>query len=323
VCEVRGPRTWRLILGVALLFEAIPGTAAPTADVDPASLIGGSSGCPSPALVWQRLLSLVPSQTLVDRIRALGGPEAPVQIADLGPSFRVTAGSHVREYADESRDCARRAQFAAVFVAIAAGADPTSAGPRPAAPPPIDAVRAAPPEAAPAPAAARLHLDLGATAQAALGGAASMIAPGLLFRIAFGSRPVVPVVGVGVSGPFKLDADGVGFRQWQATADVDLRAASRPTGRTHLFIELGAAVEVLADRATTLSVAQTQVSYAVGPRAAAGLLRATRRNWSLLFLLHAAWFPRAPELFALPAGDLGRAAPWNLGATAGVSWGLL
>jgi hypothetical protein len=39
-------------------------------------------------------------------------------------------------------------------------------------------------------------------------------------------------------------------------------------------------------------------------------------------LVHGAWFPGAPERFALPAGDLGRAAPWNLGATGGVSWGL-
>ncbi len=230
-------------------------------------------------------------------------------------------GSHVREYADESRDCAKRAQFAAVFVAIATGADPTPVAPHPAAPPPVDAVRAVPPELFAGP-AARLHLDLGATAEAILGGAASMIAPGLLFRIAFGSRPLIPVVGVSVSGPFELEAQGVGFRQWQATVDADVRATSSPRGRTRAFVELGAAFEVLADRATTLAVASTQVSYAVGPRAAAGVLIATRRSWSPFLLIHGVWFPSAPDLFALPAGDLGPAAPWNLGATAGVSWGL-
>jgi hypothetical protein len=320
---VSGPRTWHLIVGVAFFFDAMPGAAAQSADLDPTSLIGGSGSCPSRELVWQHLVSLVPSQILVERIHTLGGPGAPVQIVDLGSSFRVTAGSHVREYADESRDCAKRAQFGAVFVAIAAGADPTSGGPRPAAPAPVDTVRAAPPEAVAAPPAARLHLDLGATAEVALGGAASMIAPGLLLRIAFGNRPLVPVVGLGVSGPFELDADGVGFRQWQATADVNLRATGHTSGGTHVYVELGAAVEVLADRATMLAVADTQVSYAFGPRAAAGLVLATRLNWSPFVLLHAAWFPGAPELFALPAGDLGRAAPWNLGATAGVSWGLL
>lgn len=310
------------MVGMAVLFGAMSGAAARS--VDPASLIGGFGSCPSPALVWQHLLPLVPGQILVDRIHLLGGQGAPVQIADLGPSVRVTAGSHVREYGDLSRDCEKRAQFAALFVAIVAGAEPTAAGPSPAAPPPIEAVRAAPPEALSAPAVARLHLDLGVTADAVLGGAASTIAPGLLFRIAFGHRPLVPVVGLGVSGPFDLDAGGVGFRQWRATADVDVRAAVGPTtGRTRVFVELGAVFELLAARATTLSVAQAQVSYAVGPRAAAGLLVATRRRWSPFFLLDAAWFPGAPEMFALPAGDSGRAAPWNVGATAGISWGLL
>jgi hypothetical protein len=310
------------MVGMTVLFGAVSGAAAQSTAVDPASLIGGSGSCPSPALVWQYLLPVVPIQILVDRIRSLGGPEVPVQIADLGPSFRVTAGSHIREYADQSRDCAKRAQFAAVFVAIAAGADPMASGPPPApppAPPPTVAVRVAPS----APAVARLRLELGATADAVLGGAASSVAPGLLLRIAFGHRPLVPIVSLGVSGPFDLDADGVGFRLWRAIADVDVRAASPPTGRARVFIELGAAVELLAARASTLSVAQTQVSYAVGPRAAAGMLLATRRRWSPFFLIQAAWFPRAPELFALPAGDLGRAAQWNLGATAGVSWGLL
>jgi hypothetical protein len=317
------------MVGMAVLFGAMSGAAAQS--LDPASLIGGFGSCPSPALVWQHLLPLVPGQILVDRIHLLGGQGAPVQIADLGASVRVTAGSHVREYGDLSRDCEKRAQFAAVFVAIVAGAEPTAAGSPPAAQPPIEAVRAAPPKvlAAPpevlaAPAVARLHLDFGVTADAVLGGAASTIAPGLLVRIAFGHRPLVPVVGLGVSGPFDLDAGGVGFHQWRATADVDVRTAIGPTtGRMRVFVELGAALELLADRATTLSVAEAQVSYAVGPRAAAGLLLATRRRWSPFFLLHAAWFPGAPEMFALPAGDLGRAAPWNLGATAGISWGLL
>ena len=317
-----GPRTSLLLVGTAVLLGGISGAAAQSASVDPASLIGGSGSCPSPALVWQHLLPLVPSQILIDRIHLLGGSGAPVQIADLGPTFRVAAGSHLREYTDPSRDCEKRAQFAAVFVAIAAGADPMAASSPPARPS-IEAVRIAPPEPVAAQAVARLHLDLGATADAVLGGAASRIAPGLLFRIAFGYRPLVPVVGLGVSGPFDLDAGGVGFRQWRTTADVNVRAASLPTARVRVFAELGATVEVLVDRATTLAVAQTQVSYAIGPRAAIGLLLATHRKWSPFFLLQAAWFPGAPELFALSAGDLGRAAPWNLGATAGISWGLL
>jgi hypothetical protein len=323
VNDVRRPCTWHLTVGLALLLGSVSTVSAQGPDVDPASLIGGSSTCPTPALVWQHVLPLVASPTLVDRVRSLGGPAAPIQIVDLGPSFRVTVGSHVREYPEETRECAKRAQFAAVFLAIAAGADPASATPHPPASPPADAIRSAPMEVVTAPAAARVRLELGATADAALGGVDSMVAPGLSFRIAFGSRPLAPVVGLAVSGPYELDADGVGFRQWQATADAGVRGAAPPIGRARLYGEIGAAVELLSDRATTLSVARTQFSYAVGPRAAAGLLLSTRGRLSPFFLIHAAWFPRAPELFALPAGDLGRAAAWNLGATAGASWGLL
>ena len=56
---------------------------------------------------------------------------------------------------------------------------------------------------------------------------------------------------------------------------------------------------------------------------AAGLLLATRRRWSPFVLLHLAGFPGSPELFALPAGNLGQAPPWNFRATAGLSRGLI
>jgi hypothetical protein len=147
------------------------------------------------------------------------------------------------------------------------------------------------------------------------------IAPGLALRIALGNRRLIPIAGLTVLAPSGEIVDGIGIRQWQAAADVDLRSAFHAVGRFRLYVELGAAVELLSDRPTNLSVARTQVSYAVGPRAAAGMLLATRgRLWPFL-LIHGDWFPFSPELFALPAGDLGQASPWNVGATAGASWG--
>ena len=109
-------------------------------------LVGGSSGCPTPSLVWQSLVPLVPNQVLVDRLRSLGATAAPVQIVDLGSSFRVVAGNRVREYTEETRDCAKRAQFAAVFVAVAVGADTASRSMTSTAPIHVDLLRAAPPE---------------------------------------------------------------------------------------------------------------------------------------------------------------------------------
>ena len=305
----------------------VPGTAiAQNAAVDltlPTSLVGGSSGCPTPANVWQHLVPLLPTQALTDRLRGPGGPAPPVQVIDLGPSFRVIVGDRVREYPEAARDCAKRAQFAAVFVAVAAGADTTSSRMPPASPVQTEVIRAAPADVPAPPQRARLRLELGATAGTTLGEGAPTIAPGLAFRIAVGNRRLIPVAAVTVLAPVEANVGGVGIRQWQATADVDVRSASVALGRCRAYAELGAAFALLNDRPTNLAVARTQVSYAIGPRAAAGLLLATRGRLSPFLLISGAWFPYAPELFALPAGNLGQAAPWNVGATAGASWGVL
>ena len=173
VDDVSRPRTWHLTVGLALFFGSVPTAAAQGTDVDPASLIGGSSSCPTPARVWQHVVPLVASPTLVDRIRSLGGPAAPVQIVDLGPSFRVTVGSHVREYTEETRDCAKRAAVRGRVLGNRGGSGP---GVRQCPPPcrrrPSRPLRAVAVGSRAAPAAARIRLDLGATAAAALGGGA-------------------------------------------------------------------------------------------------------------------------------------------------------
>jgi hypothetical protein len=323
---VSGPGTRRHKVTLVVML-AVPGTAlAQSAAVDPAMLVGGPSDCPSPGMVWQDLVPLVPSEVLVDRLRALGGPAPPVRVVDLGASFRVIAGARIREYPEAARDCAKRAQFAAVFVAVAAGADAMSSSmpPVPPVPPlPADVLRTAPVDVVASRRPARFRLELGANAGTALGGGETTIAPGLALRTAFDNRRLIAVAGVTVLAPVEGKVGGVGIRHWQATGDVDVRSASLVLGRWRAYAELGAAFALLADRASNLALARTQVSYAVGPRAAVGLLLATRGALSPFFLISGAWFPHAPELFALPAGDLGRAAAWNLGATAGASWSVL
>ena len=312
-----------LWLVVATVFAAEKTAAAEVDAMDPTALVGGDSRCPTPTLVWQRLVPLVPSEVLADRLRVLGGPTPPVQIVDLDTSFLVRAGQRVREYRDETRDCAKRAQFAAVFVAIAAGADPASVDASPAGPTGPEVVRAAPAQPIAAPPPARARLDAGAVAGMAFGGGDATIAPGLALRIGVGQGPLIPVAALGIAGPADGNAGGVAIRQWRGTADVGVRSRSRPLGPLRAYLELGAVVELLSARPTNLTAPRTQVSFALGPRAAVGLLLATRGRLSPFVLLDGAWFPRPPERFALPAGDLGRAAPWNVSAIAGVSWGLL
>ena len=108
-----------LWLVVATVFAAEKTAAAEVDAVDPTALVGGDSRCPTPTLVWQRLVPLVPSEVLADRLRVLGGPTPPVQIVDLDTSFRVLAGHRVREFQDETRDCAKRERCAAISPAHA------------------------------------------------------------------------------------------------------------------------------------------------------------------------------------------------------------
>ena len=75
----------------------------------------GDSSCPLPEAVAAELATLIPSDRLAETARAPGA----IQLADLGPLFRVIAAGRTREYRDEGRDCAHRARVAAVFVALA------------------------------------------------------------------------------------------------------------------------------------------------------------------------------------------------------------
>jgi len=313
-----------IALLVTWLFAAERIAAAESAAADSAALVGGDSVCPTPSLVWQQLVPLVPSQVLADRLRVLGGPTPPVQIIDHGTSFRVLAGDRIREYSDEARDCVKRARFAAVFVAVAAGADPASVGAYPAEPTVPQVAIVAPAKPVERPLAERARLELGATAGAAIGGGQPTIAPGLALRIAAGpAGRVIPVAALGVVGPANGDAGGIAVRQWQGTASIGLRSSSRALGLLRAYAELGTVFELLSARPTDLSTAHTQVSFAFGARAAVGASLRTDGHLSPFVLIDGAWFPRPPERFALPAGDLGRAAPWNVGVTAGVAWRLL
>lgn len=55
-----------LWLVVATVFAAEKNAAAEVDAVDPTALVGGDSRCPTPTLVWQRLVPLVPSEVLAD-----------------------------------------------------------------------------------------------------------------------------------------------------------------------------------------------------------------------------------------------------------------
>lgn len=304
------------VAGLASGARAQTPGAAPT----PSSLVSGTSTCPAPADVAQRLGDLIP--------RSPGEPPgspppaaalAPAQVADLGTAFRVIVADRGREYQDPNRDCARRAQFAAVFVALMWRRPDLVA---PAAPPPPAATPAPAPVPPPEPAPPRARADLGATAAVDLGSGSPTVAPAGTLRFAFGRHRLIPVVGLSGQLPVGATLDGVNTRRWSAAVDLDLRAALRAHGRAAPYVELGVTGVRLTDRPLDLAVGRTQTSYAFGPRLAAGLVFG-RGRLAPFVLLAAAWFPAPPSISALPNGVLGHTPSFSLGLTAGLSWGWL
>jgi len=72
--------------------------------------------CPERAAVWRAVTALASREhpTTLTLQAALSS----VELEDLGPRYRVTVRDRTREYDDPERNCERRAQVAAVFVAL-------------------------------------------------------------------------------------------------------------------------------------------------------------------------------------------------------------
>ncbi|MES1166227.1 MAG: hypothetical protein ABUR63_10740 [Verrucomicrobiota bacterium] len=303
------------LAGVVGRADAQMGGAAPTAS----QMVSGTSSCPLAGDVAQRLGDLIPRGPGDPRTRPQAS--APAQIVDLGDAFQVSVGDRSREYQDPNRDCARRAQFAAVFIALI-WRRPEPSAPASPAPPPVPPTASVPAAPAPPPAPPRARADLGATAATDLGSGAATIAPAAALRFGFGRRRLIPVVGLSGQLPVDATLDGVNTRRWSAAADVDLRAALRPRGRAAGYLEVGVVGARMSARPLNLAVARSQTAYAFGPRLAAGVVFG-RARLSPFVLVAAEWFPAPPSISALPNGVLGHTASFSIGLTAGVSWGWL
>ncbi|HTA20950.1 MAG TPA: hypothetical protein VK989_16765 [Polyangia bacterium] len=182
--------------------------------------------CPDADVVWAGATALVGAARLppVDKRPTL-------QIDDLGARYRVAIAGRSREVVDEARDCGRRAQVAAVFVALTLappeGPAPEAPTPTPAAPPtkrlPVRL------EAAP---------TLGASLLAAPDRAATV---GGLVRVALGGGRIAALAGVGASfGAHADDAPGH-VRERRFSADAGARLGGRWQG-----LEAGLDVEAVA-----------------------------------------------------------------------------
>ena len=93
------------LLGPMLAVLVAEGVGAPSQQL-------AVSACPEANAVWAAAAGLVGGRPLEPTARA------SLRVEDLGARYCVSIAGRVREVADEERDCARRVQVAAVFVAL-------------------------------------------------------------------------------------------------------------------------------------------------------------------------------------------------------------
>ena len=233
-------------------------TVPPDPPIGPSSVIVGSSSCPEPGAVWAAMGTLLPPDRLAERLRVAGNL-IPVEILDLGASFRLIAAGRVREYRDEARDCADRARVAAVFVALAidpAGILTTPKPPAPPPPPPEPAGPSAPIVTAPRPAA---RIAIGATGVAGLGPDARIVQPGIAVRVAVGRGRIAVAGGAAALLPMEATVGGVRLDHLRVPADVGLRIQGTGS-RLQAYAEMGLLVAVVSERAVDLAMARAQTS---------------------------------------------------------------
>lgn len=304
------------------------GSAGPRA-LDP---VIGESLCPLPDAVWQELVTLVPRERLIARLRGPGKPNASIQIEDLGAMFRISVLGKVREYREEARECAYRAKVAALFAAliidpralVSAGLcerPPCSPPPEPTPPARIEAKAEAPAPPPAPPSQPLVRLELSPTVMTGLGATELSTNWGGVLRVALGRGLVVPLLGAGTLWPANTSVGDLRLRQWRLPVDLGIRA-TLPGSWIDLYGELGLAFALLSERALDLATAKTQTGLELGGRVSLGARLARRAGLAPFISLQVEFLPDPPRVFALPEGAAGRTPYVWMGACLGASWGM-
>jgi hypothetical protein len=310
---------------VGLPAEPNPAPGTPSVETDrrgpgedlpihPSPVIVGSSTCPQPEAVWQELGTLVPSERLARRLAETTGATPPVQIFDLGVPYRVIAAGRVREYRDESRDCAHRARVAAVFVALAL--DPAVAVIPEAAIATVPPVIAVVPPVVPA--SHLVSIDVGGVADVGWGRDGHITQAGVGLRLAIGRGPWAVVLGAVGLFPTDTVLGGVPLRHGRLPVDVGLRRRFLGDAIV-LYGEAGMTAAVLSEHARDLLVSESNTAVELGAFAAVGARFARASRLGPFVTLKTEIVPGPPSIQALPQGTVGHTPFIWLGATAGAS----
>lgn len=247
--------------------------------------------------------------------------ETKFRVDDEGDRYTVTALDRTRSYVDEARDCDKRADVAAVFIALTL-APPQIANPErevaqpPPASPPNKPVQRAPDSKQPAgEAQGSFSLDLGARAGVAPRSSGSAAALGAELGFGYVREGWGGDAFVGYERSLGWELSGVPLREARVPFGVLLRRSLRGAALTSA-LELGPMFQVLrlsqddasSERATFLEV---------GARVAGRLqLHGRVAPYAALCL---DFFPFARDILVEPRGSIGTTSLLRIGASVGFS----
>ena len=306
--------------------ETIPALPSETSGLPP-DPVAGASLCPLPNAVWQELVTLVPPDHLITRLRESGKEGASIVVEDLGGTFRVSVLDKVRAYREDARDCAYRAKEAALFAALII--DPTAllntalCQQPPCAPAPTPAPPARVEETAPsaAPHWPFVRLEISPTLVSGLGVQARAWHLGAALRIALGSGSFAAVLGAAALWPAQTNIGGLRLREWRLPVDLGVRGTLMGTW-VDFYGEIGLAFALLSERGLDLATARSPTGMELGARASVGARLARRAGFTPFVSVQTELFPDPPSVSALPQGVAGPTPRVWIGACVGASWGI-
>ena len=339
LCVRLGKHPWPCVIAAAMLAMRVSAHAADSVRETPGTLppsetsvplpdpVVGASLCPLPSAVWQELVTLVPREHLISRLRGPAAANASIQVEDIGTAFRISVLDKVREYREEPRDCAYRAKVAALFAALIIDPaallntalcerPPCEPAPAPAPPARVETIAAAT-----VPPRPLVRIEFGPALVTGLGGEARAAHWGGVLRLALGRGSVAAVLGAAGLWPADTRIGGLRLQQWRLPMDLGIRATV-PSSWIDFYGELGLAFALLSERALDLATARSPVGMELGGRIGLGARRARRAGLTPFLSLEADLFPESPSVSALPQGRAGQTPRVWIGACVGASWGI-
>jgi hypothetical protein len=283
----------------------------------------GTSECPTPTLVEEEVLTMVPSDK-----HDLFGQGVRVEVIDQGASFRVQIYKDdvevgAKDYEDADRDCAKRGRFAAVFAVLTLMPPELHKDPLKDQHHEPITVKPPEPEPEPPPKPDLVRIELSAMVGWAppILGAPQLVSPGGELRVALGRDTLSGTLAVGytLEMPFEIGELEGGFARMPASAGLRLRTVSE-SWEVSFDIGVLVALERIEGKSLRTRVRHTFVEAGVR----SGLILAYKAGGGILPFVgfSSALVPVPRDLATLPTGVFGNTPYLGLEGSVGLALSL-